>query len=172
MEQELTEQERAVQQFVTKQQKVRINWILTVTLLTIDELVTIANKLGYVIKGEYIALPSEEEKIREPQPWKPIDQEPLRRRPIIRSMKKRPTSKTDLNYSYCINCGIPLKEAGQVYYLDGFCQNCGVDLDGIFDEDKSTNPYHKKRCANCGSINPTKANFCYHCGSVNINAIL
>ncbi|HUT82676.1 MAG TPA: zinc ribbon domain-containing protein [Candidatus Bathyarchaeia archaeon] len=172
MGQELSEQELAVQQFVTKEHKVKINWILTITLLSIDDLVTIANKLGYIIKGDYIALPSEEEKLRKPQPWKPIDQEPLRRRIIRPRPIKRPAPKINLDYRFCISCGIALKESGKVYYLDGFCQNCGEDLDKIFDEDKSINPYHKKHCANCGTINPTKGSFCYYCGSVNLSSIL
>ncbi|MBN1330151.1 MAG: zinc ribbon domain-containing protein [Candidatus Heimdallarchaeota archaeon] len=173
MEQKLSDQEQAVQQFVTKERKVKINWLLTVTFLSIDELVLIANKLGYIIKGEYIALPSEEGKLREPQPWKPIDQEPLRK-PTIRPIKRprRPKNDIKIDYRFCISCGIALKDSGQVYYLDGFCQNCGEDLDEIFNEDKSINPYHKKRCSDCGTINPTKANFCHYCGSENINSIL
>ncbi len=176
----LTKQEQQVRDLVTKQKKAKINWLLAITQLSLDELVAIAEKLHFIITSEYIALPSEGHNIHEQGTWKPLPITPPRgyyRRPIEeeqdQSLKSSPkTPKTVQDYRYCPSCGITLKDTGLAYSFEGFCQNCGEDLDKILEKQTSNNPYDKKRCARCGTINPAIAQYCYYCGFDVLETIL
>ena len=65
------EKKKEVQELIWDSRKAKINWVMTVTQLTFDELEDIANDLGFIIKGEFIALPEEAKKIALPGVDKP-----------------------------------------------------------------------------------------------------
>jgi len=167
------EQENQMKQFVTNGKKVKLNWLLAVTQLSIDDLKVLAEKLGFIIKGEYIALPSEADTIRVSEHGKPPKLTPLKKPTIANSrISSNISSEALLSYRYCTSCGITLKDTGKAYYLTGFCPSCGEDLQTIFDEDKKNKePYKKLNCNICGAINPKNVHYCFHCGSNSLSTI-
>ena len=161
-----------VKKTVNHDKKAKINWLLAVTQLSKEQLGIIVEELGFEIKGEYVALPSEVEHIREAEPYKPIRLVV----PSIQVPKSRPKQRTSLkkviDYRFCTNCGIALKDSGNAHYLSGFCPNCGFDLQMIFKTRKGENPYDKERCSKCGKINPDNVLYCFYCGSNELTSIL
>lgn len=169
------EQVAMIKKSVTRDKKAKINWLMAVTQISLNQLSIVAEELGFVIKGDYVALPSEVENIRESEPYKPIKfvrplprlKEPVRLRPHL----KKPLKNVN-NYRFCTSCGIALKDTGNAHYLSGFCSNCGFDLNAIFTKKKDQDPYQKKSCSRCGSINPDTVLFCFYCGSDSLSSIL
>ena len=163
-----------IKKTITHDKKAKINWLLAVTQLSEEQLGIIIKELGFVIKGEYVALPSEAEHIRVTDPYRPMRFTPKR----IHIPKSPPPkkSKTQLkkmvDFRYCTDCGIALKDSGNAHYLSGFCPNCGYDLQSIFRTEKGHNPYEKKRCAWCGNINPENVQYCFYCGSEKLSSLL
>jgi len=149
-----------VKELIQKEKKAKINWILTITQLSLKELSIIAEELGYVIKGEYIALASEADKLPEGEieKWKPID---------ISSYKKINLDQ----FKYCPTCGNPLEGIKESNDISGHCKNCGEDLIKIIKINKKKD-YFLKRCSNCGNINSVKAKYCIHCSSRNLTRII
>ena len=161
-----------IKKTITHDKKAKINWLLAVTQISEEQLGIIVEQLGFVIKGEYVALPSEAEHIREPEPYKPLRL--IRPRiEVPTSTRRRKTSlKKVIDYRFCTNCGIALKDSGDAHYLTGFCSNCGYDLQSIFKTRKGENPYDKERCTKCGQINPDNVSYCFYCGSDSLTNIL
>jgi len=149
-----------VRELVEDAKKAKINWVMTVTQLTFDELEQIAKDLGFVIKGEFIALPEAADKITDPS---------------IKAEIKKPTySKEQLasyNLMHCPGCAIILKDADEKADLVGYCPNCGIDFNDIFRMSKSDG-YFQRRCNNCGTINPVKVSFCFRCGNGQLTRIV
>ena len=147
------EKRNEVFELVEDTKKAKINWVMTVTQLSFDELEIIANDLGLVIKGEFIALPEYAHKLPEDK---------------VEKLRKIPTySREELatyNLLYCPRCAIMLEDVKEKADMVGFCHNCGLNFKEIFRMEKMDG-YFQKRCLNCGTINPVKVRFCFKCGS-------
>ena len=157
----LTEEMKAqVEELLKKDKKAKINWILTVTQLSFEDLSKIADELGYKIKGEYIALPSEVDKLPDADipKWKPVD--------VTQFME------ISLEvFKYCPTCGNPVEGADETSDLTGHCPNCGEDFKKILAFDKKTD-YFQKKCMRCGNLNPVKVKYCIHCSSRKLNRVV
>ncbi|MCF2144606.1 MAG: zinc ribbon domain-containing protein [Candidatus Heimdallarchaeota archaeon] len=143
---------------ISKERKARINWVLTITQLTFDELEVVAKKLGLVIKGEYIVLPEDAAKITKAEKWQPT---PVLTKEQIHMLKLK----------RCPICGILLEGTENAKVLEGFCFNCGADFNMLFSHNDKF-AYFQKKCDNCGAINPVKARFCFQCGSAHLTRII
>ena len=140
-----------ISDLITKQKKAKINWVLTVTQTSFEELESIAKELGFIIKGEYIALESEAEKISEKNDWKPI----------------RTLSEEEMKLSiikFCPICGNPIKDSDREKEFTGHCSNCGADL-VEFSSEETKSDYFQKRCQRCGNFNSVKVKYCIFCSS-------
>ena len=155
---------------INRHKKAKINWLLTVTQLSFEQLEIIVKELGFVFKGEYVVLPSEAEHIRAPKTYTPLPTFQYTLPPP--RIKRRLPQRSKMEYRFCINCGSPLKDSGSAEYLSGFCPNCGSDLEEIFVMRKEMNPYKKKRCSDCGLINPEAALYCFYCGSEKLSSLI
>lgn len=149
-----------VKELIQKEKKAKINWILTITQLSLKELSIIADELGYVMKGEYIALASEADRLPEGEieKWKPID---------VSSYKKINLEQ----FKYCPTCGNPLERIKESKDIYSHCKNCGEDLVKIMKINRKKD-YFQKRCSNCGNINSVKAKYCIHCSSGNLTRVV
>lgn len=138
-----------VKDLIEDSRKAKINWVLSVTQLTLEDLEKIAEELGLVIIGEFIALPEEAEKMNKSVLEKP-------------KSKSFTPLKQQIKYdiSFCPSCSIDIKEEDLSF---GFCSNCGVEFAKIFRSRTSGN-YFQKGCNVCGAVNPVKANYCVKCG--------
>ena len=157
----LLDKKNEVQELIWDSKKAKINWIMTVTQLTFDELEDIANELGFVIKGEFIALPEEAKKIADPDVKRPKRKSPAYSREEL----------ANYNLLYCPRCAIILKEAEEKADLVGYCPSCGLDFKDIFRMDKEDG-YFQKRCNNCHTINPVKVAYCFKCGNKGLTRIV
>ncbi len=138
-----------VKDLIEDSRKAKINWVLSITQLTLADLEKIAKELGLVIIGEFIALPEEAEKMN-----KSVQEKP-------KAKSFTPLEKqNEYDISFCPSCSIEIKEEDLSV---GFCSNCGVEFAKILHSRMSGN-YFQKGCNACGAINPVKATYCVKCG--------